>query len=68
MPSKAIRPTSIGGLSRIFGFKLNPEDATPGEYEIVMSFKDELSGKSLEMREAFRVVPAPAAPAPSAGS
>jgi VWFA-related protein len=68
MPPKAIRPTSIGGLSRIFGFKLNPEDATPGEYEIVMSFKDELSGKSLEMREAFRVVPAPAAPAPSAGS
>ena len=49
---------------RMIGFSL--ADATPGDYEIVMRVKDELSGKSLELHEPFSVTPAlssvPAAP------
>ena len=37
----------------MIGFSL--ADATPGDYEIVMRVKDELSGKSLELHEPFRV-------------
>ena len=48
-----INPTPAGSLSRMIGFSL--EDATPGDYEIVMRVKDELSGKSLELHEPFRV-------------
>jgi hypothetical protein len=60
-----IQPTSLGQLSRLFGFLLN--DAEPGEYEIQMSVRDELSGKALELREPFTIVPALApAPAPAA--
>jgi hypothetical protein len=59
-----INPTSAGSLSRMIGFSL--EDATPGDYEIVMRVKDELSGKSLELHEPFSVTaltsPVPAAP------
>lgn len=62
-----INPTPDGSLSRQIGFSL--EDATPGEYEIVMRVKDELSGKSLELHEPFSVsapLP-PAPPVPSGG-
>ena len=59
-----INPTPAGSLSRMIGFSL--ADATPGDYEIVMRVKDELSGKSLELHEPFSVTPAlssvPAAP------
>ena len=54
-----IEPTSLGALSRIFGFRL---DTPPGDYEIVMTVKDELSGEELDLREPFRVTdPLPAA-------
>jgi VWFA-related protein len=49
-----IRPTSLGALSRMFGFGL--EDAAPGDYEMVMTFEDQLSGKTLVMSEPFQVV------------
>ncbi|HSB61570.1 MAG TPA: VWA domain-containing protein, partial [Vicinamibacteria bacterium] len=56
-----INPTSAGSLSRLIGFSL--EGATPGAYEIVMRVKDELSGKTVELHEPFRVSPpVPAAP------
>ena len=59
-----ISPTSAGSLSRMIGFSLGV--ATPGDYEIVMRVKDELSGKSLELHEPFSVTAPPAsAPAPS---
>ena len=48
-----INPTSIGKLSRMVGFSL--ENAAPGDYDMVMSFKDELGGKSLELHEPFTV-------------
>ena len=48
-----IRPTPEGALSRMIGFSL--EDASPGEYELVLRFKDEFSGSRLELREPFRV-------------
>ena len=37
------------------------DNATPGDYEMVMNFRDELSGKTLELREPFSVVPPPSA-------
>jgi len=59
-----IAPTAQGTLSRLIGFSL--EGATPGDYEIVLRFKDELSGKALELHESFSVsAPLPAPPAPT---
>ena len=56
-----IRPTPDAALSRMIGFPL--EGASPGEYELVLRFKDEFSGSRVELREPFRVSPAaPAAP------
>jgi len=49
-----IRPTSIGHLSRFIQLRL--ETAPPGDYELVMAFRDMLSGKFLEVREPFTVV------------
>ena len=61
-----IDPTPAGALSRMIGFSL--EDAAPGDYEIVMRVKDELSGKSLELHEPFSVTaPSSAAPAAPGG-
>jgi VWFA-related protein len=57
MPSE-IHPTSLGGLSRVSGFSL--KGAPLGSYELVMSVRDELAGRSLELREPFKVVPAAA--------
>jgi VWFA-related protein len=63
-PPSIINPTPAGSLSRMIGFSL--EDATPGDYEIVMRVKDELSGKALELHEPFsvtaRLSSVPAAP------
>jgi VWFA-related protein len=56
-----ITPTSLGGLTRLIGFPL--KGAPPGGYEMVMTFRDEVSGKVLERREPFTVVPAPPEPA-----
>jgi VWFA-related protein len=57
-----ITPTSLGKLSRIIGSPLG--DAPPGEYELVLSFQDEVSGKTLELREPFTVAGAAVASAP----
>ena len=62
-----IRPTSLGALSRLFGFGL--ESATPGGYEMVMTLEDQLSGNTLEVRESFEVVdPLPEPPAEQSAS
>jgi VWFA-related protein len=54
-----IQPTSLGALTRLFGLSLR--DAVPGRYEMQLSFRDELSGKTIELREPFSVVPSEAA-------
>jgi VWFA-related protein len=54
-PESVILPTSIGALSRTFGFSL--EAAAPGDYMMLMTFRDELAGKTLELREPFSVLP-----------
>jgi VWFA-related protein len=61
VPESVINPTSLGALTRLVAFPLR--DATPGEYEIRLHFRDELAGTELELREPFTVVP----PAPAAG-
>lgn len=64
-----INPTSLGKLSRLVGTVL--EGYEPGAYEFVLNIKDEVTGKSLQVREPFTVVapptvaPAVAAAAPS---
>jgi len=58
-----INPTPGGALSRMIGFSL--EDAAAGDYEIVIRVKDELSGKSLDLREPFSVT-APLSPVAAA--
>ncbi len=67
MAPSAIKPTSLGHLSRLFGFRL--VDAPPGEYDLMMTLRDDLSGTSIERHEPFTVVPAfgfaPAAPVAS---
>ena len=63
-----IIPTTGGALSRMVGFSL--ANVPPGDYELVIRVRDELSGDRLEQREPFRVAePADPArpPAPPAG-
>ena len=65
-PASVINPTSLGALWRQFGF---PLDVPLGDYEILMTVRDELAGKELEIREPFTVLaPAPESPADPAGS
>jgi len=69
-----INPTSLAQVMRTFGFRLT--DAPLGDYEIVMAIRDDIAGRSFELREPFKVVeplpasamPPPAATAPSAGT
>jgi hypothetical protein len=58
-PESIINPTAQGPLARVFILSL--DYATPGDYEMVMSFRDELSGKTLELKEPFAVARPPAA-------
>jgi VWFA-related protein len=51
-----IQPTSLGRLMRLVGTRL--VDHTPGDYEMVLTLKDEIAGKALELREPFSVSPA----------
>jgi VWFA-related protein len=53
-----IQPTSLGKLMRLVGARL--ETSMPGDYEMVLSLKDEVAGKALEVREPFSVTPPPA--------
>ncbi len=48
-----IRPTSLGKLSRLTGTQL--AGVPPGRYELVLTVKDELAGKSLEIKEPFTI-------------
>jgi len=52
-PSK-IQPTSLGRVSRLVGTKL--EGAAPGDYELVLTVKDEITGKAIQIAEEFTVV------------
>ncbi|HJS59665.1 MAG TPA: VWA domain-containing protein [Vicinamibacteria bacterium] len=49
-----INPTSLGRLTRLVGTPL--KDFSPGPYEFVLNLKDEVSGKSLEVKQPFAVV------------
>lgn len=53
MAPTLINPTSLGKLSRLVGTPL--EGATAGEYELVLTLRDEISGKTLEVKEPFGV-------------
>lgn len=70
MEPSVINPTSLGKVTRLFGFRLT--DAPPGEYEILMTIRDELAGQSMEILEPFTVGPplatAATASAPAASS
>jgi VWFA-related protein len=62
-----IRPTSIGHLTRFIG--LGVGEAQAGDYELVMAFRDMLSGDFLEAKESFSIsdrgsVPVPASTEP----
>ena len=49
-----INPTSVGALLRLNGIALR--GAVPGEYDLVLTVKDELSGNTVEVREPFEIV------------
>jgi hypothetical protein len=68
MQPSVINPTSLGKVTRMFGFRLT--DAAPGSYEILMTVRDELAGQSMEIVEPFTVVPPlpPATPSASASA
>jgi hypothetical protein len=55
MKPSVINPTSLGKVTRLFGFRLT--DAPPGDYEILMTIRDELAGQSMEILEPFTVGP-----------
>ena len=55
MEPSVINPTSLGKVTRLFGFRLT--DAPPGDYEILMTIRDELAGQSMEILEPFTVGP-----------
>jgi VWFA-related protein len=63
MAPSLIKPTSLGKLSRIAGNSL--EGFAPGNYEFVLTVKDEIAGKSVEVREPFTLLDAPPAPTAS---
>jgi len=49
-----INPTSVGALLRLHGIRLR--GAQPGEYELVLTVKDDLAKESVEIREPFEIV------------
>ena len=51
-----IQPTSLGRLMRLMGTKI--EDWPAGDYEMVFNLKDEIAGKTIEVKEPFAVVAA----------
>lgn len=53
----AIRPTSLGFLSRLWAIGLAGME--PGGYELVITVADEVAGRRAELREAFTVVAGP---------
>jgi len=57
MPEAPIAPTSLGHLFRLLRVPL--EATPPGDYEMRITVRDELGGKTLEVTEPFRVVSSP---------
>ena len=55
MEPSVINPTSLGKVTRLFGFRLT--DAPLGDYEMLMTIRDDLAGQSMEIREPFSVGP-----------
>ncbi len=51
-----ISPTSLGGLSRLLQIPLT--GLAPGDYELVLTAKDALSGRQVTSREPFTLVAA----------
>jgi VWFA-related protein len=51
----SIRPTSIGYLSRLWAMGL--AGVAPGRYELVITVRDEISGREEVLREPFTVTP-----------
>jgi VWFA-related protein len=51
-----ILPTSLGKVSRLVGIPI--ENAAPGDYEFILTVKDEIADKDLEVRERFTLVAA----------
>lgn len=49
-----INPTSVGALLRLNGISL--QGAAPGDYELVLTVRDELAGQAVEVREPFAIV------------
>jgi hypothetical protein len=49
-----ILPTSLGKLSRLIG--MGVDDAAPGEYELTVKIRDEITGATAEARERFVLV------------
>jgi hypothetical protein len=58
-PPTTIQPTSIGALIRFIQIPL--AGTPPGDYELVMRVRDEITGESRELSEPFSVEPAPRA-------
>jgi len=54
----AIRPTSLGYVSRLWAMGLG--DVEPGDYELVITVTDEIAGRDQTLREPFTVTPEPA--------
>lgn len=57
--STPIEPTPQGQLARQVALSLR--DVPPGDYEIVLTVRDEVAGRTLELRDAFSVSSRPAA-------
>jgi hypothetical protein len=57
-PPTPIQPTSLGAFMRFMGINLS--EAPPGEYELVLTVRDEVAGKTIESRQAFFLMAAPA--------
>jgi len=52
-----VTPTSIGAVMRLIQIPLSI--APPGEYELVLTVRDEISGRQVEKVEPFVVTAAP---------
>jgi hypothetical protein len=61
-----IRPSSLGALTRFHGITLS--GAAPGDYELVLRARDEITGRTVEAREPFQIGEVSAERAPAAAS
>ena len=61
-----IRPSSLGALTRFHGIML--AGAAPGDYELVLRARDEIAGRTVEVREPFQIGEVSAERAPAAAS